>query len=35
MDRSALSAELGKLRREGVLLAERNRFTILKDGPLP
>ena len=32
VDRSALSAELGKLRREGVLSAERNRFTILKDG---
>ena len=35
VDRSALSAEIGKLRREGVLLAERNRFTILGDGPLP
>ena len=32
VDRSALSAELGKLRREGILLAERNRFTLLKDG---
>ena len=32
VDRSALSAELGKLRREGVVLAERNRFTLLKDG---
>ena len=32
VDRSALSAELGKLRREGVLRAERNRFTLLQDG---
>ena len=35
VDRSALSAELGKLRREGVLTAERNRFTLLGDSPEP
>ena len=29
VDRSGLSAEIGKLRREGVLECERNRFTLL------
>lgn len=29
VDRSALSNELGKMQREGLLLAERNRFTLL------
>ena len=29
VDRSGLSAEIGKLRREGVLIAEKNRFTLL------
>ncbi len=29
VDRSGLSAEIGKLRREGVLTAEKNRFTLL------
>lgn len=29
VDRSGLSAEIGKLRREGVLKCERNRFTLL------
>ncbi len=32
VERSGLSAEIGKLRREGVLEAEKNRFTILKMG---
>lgn len=31
VDRSGLSAEIGKLRREGVLTSERNQFTLLKD----
>lgn len=29
VDRSGLSAEIGKLRREGVLRCERNRFTLM------
>lgn len=29
VDRSALSGEIGKLRREGILAAERNRFALL------
>jgi len=29
VDRSGLSAEIGKLRREGVLTCEKNRFTLL------
>jgi CRP-like cAMP-binding protein len=29
VDRSGLSAEIGKLRREGVILCEKNRFTLL------
>ena len=29
VDRSGLSAEIGKLRREGILTAEKNRFTLL------
>ena len=29
VDRSGLSAEIGKLRREGVLACERNRFRLL------
>lgn len=29
VDRSGLSAEISKLRREGVLLSEKNRFTLL------
>lgn len=31
VDRSGLSAEIGKLRREGVLTSERNQFTLLRD----
>ena len=30
VERSALSAEIGKLRREGVLESDRSRFTLLK-----
>ncbi|MDD3920632.1 MAG: Crp/Fnr family transcriptional regulator [Eubacteriales bacterium] len=30
VERSAMSAELGKLRKEGVLSFQRNRFTLLK-----
>ena len=30
VERSALSAEIGKLRREGVLESERSRFTLLQ-----
>lgn len=30
VDRSGLSAEIGKLRREGVLESERNRFRLLR-----
>lgn len=30
VDRSGLSAEIGKLRREGVLESERSRFTLLR-----
>ncbi|MBQ9949043.1 MAG: Crp/Fnr family transcriptional regulator [Oscillospiraceae bacterium] len=30
VDRSGLSVEIGKLRSEGVLLSERNSFTLLK-----
>ena len=29
VDRSGLSAEIGKLRREGILTAEKNRFTLM------
>lgn len=29
VERSAMSAEIGKLRREGVLLSQRNQFTLL------
>ena len=32
VDRSGLSAEISKLRREGILESERNKFTILKAG---
>ena len=32
VDRSALSAEIGKLRREGALESERSAFTLLKAG---
>lgn len=31
VDRSGLSAEIGKLRREGILLSEKNRFSLLKE----
>ena len=30
VERSALSAEIGRLRREGILESERSRFTLLK-----
>lgn len=30
VDRSGLSTEIGKLRREGILTAEKNRFALLK-----
>ena len=29
VERSGLSSEIGKLKREGVILAEKNRFTLL------
>ena len=32
VERSALSTEIGKLRREGVLESERSRFTLLGGG---
>ncbi len=32
VDRSGLSAEISKLRREGVLTSEKNQFTLLGDG---
>lgn len=32
VDRSALSNELSKLRREGILTAEKNRFSLLSGG---
>ena len=32
VERSGLSAEIGKLRREGVLESEKNRFTLLRSG---
>ena len=32
VDRSALSAEIGKLRREGVIESERSAFTLLRSG---
>lgn len=35
VERSALSAEIGKLRREGVLESERSRFTLLGQGDKP
>lgn len=31
VDRSAMSSEIGKLRKEGIIKAEKNRFTILKE----
>ena len=31
VERSGLSAEISKLRREGVILADKNRFTILQE----
>ena len=31
VDRSGLSAQIGKLRREGVLRCEKKRFTLLRD----
>jgi CRP-like cAMP-binding protein len=31
VERSGLSAEIGKLRREGVLLSEKNKFTLLEE----
>ena len=31
VDRSGLSAEIGKLRREGVLESEKNSFTLLEE----
>ena len=31
VERSGLSAEISKLRREGVLLADKNRFTLLEN----
>ena len=34
VERSALSAEIGKLRREGVLESERSRFTLMTKGAL-
>ncbi|MBR6425136.1 MAG: winged helix-turn-helix domain-containing protein, partial [Oscillospiraceae bacterium] len=30
LDRSALSKELGKMQREGLLLVKKNHFTILR-----
>ena len=35
VDRSGLSAEIGKLRREGVLSCTRSRFTLLLRGEAP
>ena len=35
VDRSGLSAEIGKLRREGVILCEKNRFTLLQGREAP
>jgi len=32
VERTALSKELGKMRREGLIACERSRFTILADG---
>ena len=29
VDRSGLSSEIGKLKREGVLLCSKNKFTLL------
>ena len=31
VDRSGLSSEIGKLKKEGVIEAEKNRFTLLRD----
>ena len=31
VDRSAMSTEIGKLRKEGIIKAEKNRFTVLKE----
>lgn len=31
VDRSGLSSEIGKLKREGIIEAEKNRFTLLRD----
>ena len=33
VERSALSAEIGRLRREGILESERSNFTLLKQIP--
>lgn len=33
VDRSGLSAEIGKLRREGVIESAKNRFTLLRPDP--
>ena len=33
VDRSALSNELGKMQREGLLRTERNRFFLPEDSP--
>lgn len=32
VDRSGLSAEISKLRREGVLVSDKNQFTLLSEG---
>lgn len=31
VDRSAMSTEIGKLRKEGIIKAEKSRFTVLKE----
>lgn len=31
VDRSGLSSEIGKLKKEGIIEAEKNRFTLLRD----
>ena len=33
VERSALSAEIGRLRREGILESERSNFTLLRQIP--
>ena len=35
VDRSALSNELSKLRREGLLTTRKNRFSLLTQADLP